>query len=145
MCHNCHGSRAELLTTCDACGGSGVLGRRRITNSSIPVEQVHNCKRCNGRGTQVLDACPICNGEGFLGETKTLSISFPRGVSEGHEIRLIKEGNMMPDGSHRDLVLRIVEKKVPEWRRVENDLFWVETITPHEASGMFDEVYYLLT
>lgn len=145
MCHNCHESGAELLAACDACDGLGVVEKRRTTDSNgEPFYQVHNCKRCNGRGTQVLVTCPVCDGQGLLGETKTLSVSIPRGVSEQHEIRLIKEGNMMRDGIHQDLVLRIVEKKVPGWRRVENDLFWVETITPHEVSSMLDEGYYLL-
>ncbi|RMG55617.1 MAG: molecular chaperone DnaJ [Gammaproteobacteria bacterium] len=102
--------RVPTLTTCDACGGSGVegggqpetcptcqgIGQVRMQQGFFSVQQT--CPNCRGRGRIITNPCHKCHGEGRVEQRKTLKVKIPPGVDTGDRIRLSGEGEAGANG-----------------------------------------------
>jgi molecular chaperone DnaJ len=89
-CHTCHGTGAApgtAPTTCNVCGGSGVVA----TSQGLFALQ-EPCPRCHGTGTIVETPCPTCHGSGRERRTKRFKVKIPAGARDGTRIRLRGKG-----------------------------------------------------
>ncbi len=101
-CESCHGSGAKAgtkKTTCHACHGQGKI---RMQQGFFMMERV--CVQCQGTGQIIKDPCPDCRGAGRLNETATVTLTIPKGIEDGIQIRVSGQGNAgMQGGKAGDL------------------------------------------
>ena len=67
-CEHCHGNGAEPgtpITTCDKCGGNGILQAVQRSPFGQVVRQVQ-CDRCGGDGRIPSQPCEVCEGRGLI-------------------------------------------------------------------------------
>ena len=78
---------------------------------------------------------PVQNATGLDYQTKTIEVKIPKGIAEGQQIRLAKQGNPSPyGGDNGDLYLKI-KFNHPDNIRVEGkDVFQTVDVAPWEAA-----------
>ncbi len=89
-CSTCHGSGAEPgtpVTTCQTCGGSGM-----IAQSQGFFSMTRPCSTCGGTGRVITTPCHTCHGSGTEVRTRSLKVKIPAGVKNGAVIRLKGKG-----------------------------------------------------
>ena len=100
VCPVCSGSGAKKGSSpesCSQCGGSGQVRMTRQTPFGM-FTQVGECPKCHGQGKIIKDPCPECRGRGVVRKTRKISISIPKGVEDGMQLRLAGEGEQMGSG-----------------------------------------------
>jgi molecular chaperone DnaJ len=94
-CPACHGTRMEggkQPETCPKCSGSGQI--RRMQNTILgQFMTATTCDRCGGEGVLITDPCTTCHGAGRVRTTKNLSVSIPAGIDDGMQIRIVGQGD----------------------------------------------------
>jgi len=68
---------------CEACQGTGT---RSYQAGFMRVQSP--CHSCDGKGFQIRKPCQSCSGSGWQVQKKTVNVSIPKGMSEGHQLRL---------------------------------------------------------
>jgi molecular chaperone DnaJ len=95
-CSTCHGSGAApgtAPTTCQNCGGRGVLDDNQgMFSFSSP------CPVCGGAGSVITDPCPTCRGAGVERRPREVKVRIPAGVDDGQRIRLKGRGGAGRNG-----------------------------------------------
>jgi molecular chaperone DnaJ len=117
VCSDCGGegsSAGGSWRVCEACAGSGRV--REIGKAGGGrLLRLRACASCDGLGRVVEDPCPACRGRGRLVEERALLVRFPAGATDGHELRLERQGNAGgPGGEPGDVVVRIHVPDVEE-------------------------------
>ena len=95
-CETCHGSGARPgsgPTTCQNCGGRGVLDDNQgMFSFSTP------CPACGGSGSVITEPCPTCRGAGTERRPREVKVRIPAGVDDGQRIRLKGRGGAGRNG-----------------------------------------------
>ncbi len=88
----------------------------------IPFElsRLRRCRRCDEGSSKSNLRCPVCAGRGVERRESTVTVNIPKGVEQGHRLRLRKMGNEHPEGIPGDLTL-IVRIDPGEGRRWESN------------------------
>ena len=139
LCPRCHGTRAEpgsAPETCPRCGGSGRLQQVQRTPFGV-VSTVSPCRRCDGRGTVISRPCGECGGSGKVTERKRISITVPKGVDTGSNLRVAGQGEASDlNGPPGDLYVVVRVRPDSRFRRDGTDLHQeVEVTYPLLALG----------
>lgn len=112
-CSVCHGSGAKSsgdISTCNTCGGSGVVRQVRSTFLG-QMQTATTCPTCNGSGEVIREKCTACRGSGTEYADETVEIKIPAGVEEGMQLSLRGKGNAGENGGPAgDLLVLIHEK-----------------------------------
>ncbi len=82
------------------------------------LSRLRRCRRCDGRSSSGGLGCPVCSGRGVERRESTVTVTIPKGVEQGHHLRLKGMGNEHPSGVPGDLTL-IVRIDPGEGRRWE--------------------------
>ncbi len=94
-CPSCDGTRTEggrEPEACPKCGGTGQL--RRMQNTILgQFMTTTTCDRCGGEGVLISDPCHTCHGEGRVRVTRSLTVTIPAGVDDGMQIRIAGQGD----------------------------------------------------
>ncbi len=94
-CPACHGTRMEggkQPAVCPKCAGAGQI--RRMQNTILgQFMTATTCDRCGGEGVLITEPCMTCRGEGRVRTTKSLSVSIPAGIDDGMQIRIAGQGD----------------------------------------------------
>ncbi|MHB8644960.1 MAG: molecular chaperone DnaJ [Thermomicrobiales bacterium] len=94
-CPACHGTRMEggkQPAVCPKCAGAGQV--RRMQNTILgQFMTATTCDRCGGEGVLITEPCTTCRGEGRVRATKSLSVSIPAGIDDGMQIRIAGQGD----------------------------------------------------
>ena len=121
ICETCAGSGCEpgaRPETCRQCGGSGQV---RVSHGIFTMAT--NCAACGGRGQVIRNPCPECHTRGRVERKAKISITIPRGVADGNQLRLMGEGEAGPGGAPRgDLYIVLRVKEHDFFTRQDNDL-----------------------
>jgi len=112
-CHTCHGTGAAPGTkpkTCSMCGGKGTT---IISNGFIQFST--ECQACDGEGTIITKKCTTCSGSGTVSVKKNFKIQIPKGVSNGHGLRLTNQGDAGRQGGpsgHLYVMVKVLEHEL---------------------------------
>lgn len=120
-CNTCNGNGGSK-TTCNFCGGSGILVKQFTNGAFVQLMQV-SCETCSGRGFFMTNACFFCNGNGSKPEIKTLDISLPHGVDDGQFLRVTGMGDFK-NGVYGDLLVRILLKPQDGFDKINGNLIY---------------------
>lgn len=78
---------------------------------------------------------PVQNGHGYDYKPKTIEVKIPKGIAEGQQIRLAKQGSPSPYGGEAgDLYLKIKFSHADNIRVENKDIFQTVNIAPWEAA-----------
>jgi molecular chaperone DnaJ len=99
-CNTCSGSglkKGAKRTQCKSCNGSGT----RVHFMQGGFQLASTCDACGGSGmvTPRGSDCGTCSGQGVVRERKTVHVDIPGGVEDGMRIRVVGEGDSPPTGS----------------------------------------------
>ncbi len=86
------------------------------------------CGTCHGEGT-TFTACLTCNGAGAVYTTVKESITIPKGVDNGVNLRLSKKGNFSLKGDNGDLLIKVNVRPHPYFKREGADIHTDKYIT----------------
>jgi molecular chaperone DnaJ len=124
-CAACHG-RGGSVKECAACHGSGEL--RRVQRMGLTqVVSIVSCHACNGEGKAIEKKCTVCKGDGYIQKTKKITVSIPKGVTDGSYLRVAGHGEAGKKGGSP------------------GDLFVGIHIMPHEIFDRYDDDLYCQT
>ncbi len=99
-CERCNGNGAEpgsSVLACGRCNGSGRATSTVRTPFGV-MQTVTQCPKCGGSGKTVERTCRDCNGTGRKVAEQTVTVSIPKGVGNGMQLRLAGMGDF---GSRR--------------------------------------------
>src|SRR6476661_1665026 len=101
VCEHCRGNGAEPgtpITTCDRCGGQGMLQAVSRTPFGQVVRHVQ-CDVCGGEGKIPETPCAVCDGQGRHATERTLTVDIPAGIADGQRIRISGRGHAGDPGA----------------------------------------------
>ncbi|MFM7203539.1 MAG: molecular chaperone DnaJ [Myxococcota bacterium] len=144
----------EPMVTCDTCSGSGAKagtgpqtcsycrGRGEITQSQGIFSLRTTCPQCRGTGQLIADKCGECKGGGRIRKPRNVSVSIPKGVEEGIQLRVSGEGHAGSQGGPPgDLYVFIHVQEDERFKREDTDLHTTVSISfPQAALGTDVEV-----
>jgi chaperone protein DnaJ len=125
-CDECHGTGCKPGTsksTCNTCGGRGVISEVRQTMFGSMASQ-RECPDCHGTGEKIESPCSKCGGSGSVRKTKTIEVNIPAGIDDGQTIKLAGQGEFGEPGAPRgDLYLWIEVKPHKLFKRDGFDIY----------------------
>ncbi len=125
-CPECNGTGSAdgQTTTCNTCGGKGVVYRVQRTIMGQMRTQSY-CPDCNGEGQIVKNKCKCCGGEGVVQKEATVKFKIPAGVQDGMSLRVPGSGNAAGKGGEKgNLIVQIEEEQDPDLFRDNEDLIY---------------------
>lgn len=125
-CDECNGTGCKSGTsksTCNTCGGRGVISEVRQTMFGSMASQ-RECPDCHGTGEKIESPCSKCGGSGSVRKTKTIEVNIPAGIDDGQTIKLAGQGEFGEPGAPRgDLYLWIEVKPHKLFKRDGFDIY----------------------
>jgi molecular chaperone DnaJ len=128
-CDECNGKGGFEEETCPECNGHGVVRTQTQTLFGTFASQ-NTCPRCKGKGKVFKKTCTRCGGKGFKRVTKEITITIPKGVDTGHQLRLSGKGELgVNGGPNGDIYIEFVVSKSKFYERQQNDLYLKVPVT----------------
>ena len=125
-CSECKGTGSAdgQTTTCQTCGGKGVVYRVQRTIMGQMRTQSY-CPDCDGEGQIVKNKCKCCGGSGVVQKEATVKFKIPAGVQDGMSLRVPGGGNAAGRGGEKgNLIVQIEEEQDPDLFRDNEDLIY---------------------
>ncbi len=94
-CERCNGNGAEpgsKVLACPKCGGRGQVSST-IRTPFGAMQTVTQCPKCGGSGKSLEHPCRECGGHGRKVSEQTITVSIPKGVDDGMQLRLAGMGD----------------------------------------------------
>jgi molecular chaperone DnaJ len=120
-CGTCGGQGGER-TTCNHCGGSGVI-MQRMGNAFFQNVVQTSCPHCSGRGFNFKNLCNSCFGDGRVDEGMDLKMNIPVGISDGQMIRAGSMGDFA-NGTYGDVIFKVVITEQDGFEKSNGDLVY---------------------
>lgn len=121
MCNTCHGKGAKPGTetkTCPSCQGAG---QQHIRQGFFAFSQP--CSTCGGQGFLIPEPCTACKGQTRIQKLDKFSITIPKGIFNGAELRVPGKGDAgIFGGPAGDLLVGIRVMPDKKFKRVDDDL-----------------------
>jgi DnaJ-class molecular chaperone len=117
---NTNGTKDGKKHRCFRCGGSGSVVKL-VNKAGIVQSDEDDCEDCNGTGVdKKAKLCPDCEGYGGVEEECDLEFKLIGGMYNNYQVRILNQGNEIPDrnGRRSNLVLVIREKPHPIFKRM---------------------------
>lgn len=120
-CKTCKGTGAQAGSkpeVCPQCQGAGQVNYRE---GFFVFAQT--CSHCSGEGFIIKKPCPDCKGHGRTQQYDTLSISIPKGIFDGAELRVAEKGDAgVFGGKTGDLIINIHVMPHKKFKRTDDDI-----------------------
>lgn len=123
-CSNCKGNRttsSKNATKCSYCNGTGQTQSRAFGGFFAFAT---TCQQCGGEGVLITDPCRTCHGKGIIIKRPTIKVKIPKGVHEGHVLTLKQQGHEFIEGTG-DIQIQIEIRPHRYYVRDFNDLITV--------------------
>lgn len=120
-CTECKGKgsrKGSNPVTCDHCKGSGELTYQQ---GFFMYQQT--CPDCGGHGVIITDPCSACKGRSRTQTYDTFTVTVPRGIYEGADLRITEKGDAgVYGGPAGDLFIKIHVMPHKQFKRVGDNL-----------------------
>jgi molecular chaperone DnaJ len=120
-CTVCDGKGAAAgtsYTTCPTCKGAG---QQEYRQGFFAFSQT--CNSCGGEGFKIQSPCTTCKGQTRIQKYETISVTIPKGIFQGADLRLAGKGDAgIFGGPAGDLFLRVGITADKTFRRTEDNL-----------------------
>lgn len=138
QCKTCSGNglrKGVTRTECKKCNGTGT----RVHFMQAGFQMASTCDACGGNGVVVPRGgeCGSCSGNGAVRERRTVNIDIPGGVEDGMRLRVKDEGDTPPTGQasnpnakaqRGDLYVHIRVAADPKFSRSGADVLYTASI-----------------
>lgn len=105
QCGGCGASDPSHIVKCLACKGAGSV----VQQMGPFLSQKVRCNACGGKGSSIKNnkVCGKCNGEKTVYNKKIFELKLPKGVPNGHEVKMEKKGSY-DEGSkqNKDIIFK---------------------------------------
>ena len=133
-CSECSGKGGFNEKKCDHCNGSGTVTEEQRTMFGTFMSKT-TCSKCGGTGKTYETKCSTCKGTGKLRKRKTISVTIPKGVDTGNQIRIAERGEAgINGGPNGDLYVELNVKEHNIFKRQDNDIIMELPINIVEAT-----------
>lgn len=120
-CADCKGKgtrKGSSPVTCEHCKGAGEITYRQ---GFFMYQQT--CPDCGGHGVIITDPCPTCKGRSRVQTYTKLTVTVPRGIYAGADLRVAEKGDAgVYGGPAGDLYLKIHVMPHRTFKRVADNL-----------------------
>ncbi|MGE0207150.1 MAG: molecular chaperone DnaJ [Candidatus Babeliales bacterium] len=120
-CDACQGKGSQKGTVhkaCDTCGGTG---QQTFQQGFFAFSQT--CGSCMGEGFIIPSPCTTCGGQSRVQKLEKISVTIPRGIFDGAELRIAGKGDAgVFGGPSGDLYLKVHVMPDKKFRRVGDNL-----------------------
>jgi DnaJ homolog subfamily A member 2 len=91
FCEGCKGQGCMNFTSCDRCGGRGMIEQVVMVGPGMQMMSRGPCHTCAGEGRKQGTSCGICSGKKFTSQEKVLNIRIEPGMKPGETLIFSKE------------------------------------------------------
>lgn len=120
-CDRCHGKGTQPGTTVQVCATCGGTGQATYKQGFFMYSQP--CAACRGEGYTIPSPCPTCSGQSRVQKYDKFSVTIPKGIFDGAELRIANKGDAgVYGGSAGDLFLHIHIMPDKKFKRINDDL-----------------------
>ncbi len=120
-CETCHAKGTTAGTTvknCSTCHGTGQV---QFQQGFFAFAQP--CNACSGHGFTIPSPCTTCKGQTRIQKRDKFSVSIPKGIQDGMELRIGDKGDAgIFGGGTGDLYVRVTVQEDPKFKRKDDDL-----------------------
>lgn len=121
VCNSCNHQGTPQKSNISACGKCQGSGQVRYQQGFFAYAQ--ECPECSGKGFQMKNPCPDCKGQSRRQEYESFSVTIPKGIYNGAELRISGKGDAgIFGGPSGDLFLRIKVLEDKKFTREGDDL-----------------------
>ncbi|MBO5530691.1 MAG: molecular chaperone DnaJ [Bacilli bacterium] len=122
-CETCNGKGGFNEKTCSKCHGSGKITREQSSLFGSFMAQT-TCDECSGRGKTFERKCTDCKGTGYVTSRKTITVTVPKGVDTGTQIRIKGKGEAgINGGPNGDIFVEFIVEKDAVFEREGYDIY----------------------
>ena len=122
-CDKCDGKGGHKEKTCSRCHGSGTVTEEQRTLFGAFVSKT-TCPDCMGTGKTFEEKCSECKGNGKIKRRKTVTVTVPKGVDTGQQIRLKEKGEAGTNGGpNGDVYVEFIVEEHEVYKRQGNDIY----------------------
>jgi len=136
-CSVCEGTgfgEGGSIDVCPNCQGRGTVTRVQQTFMGAMQTQT-TCDECDGTGKVVKNPCPECEGEGRTPDRERITVTIPKGIRDGQQLRVTGYGETGKNGARSgDLLVTIHVMEDEFFQRDGDNLHTRHTITITQAS-----------
>lgn len=127
-CESCNGQGTKAGTKPERCTTCKGAGQTMFQQGFFAYSQT--CGTCGGQGFTIPSPCPTCRGQSRVQKYEKFTITIPRGIADGTELRAAKKGDAgVYGGQTGDLIIRVQVLPDKKFKRVNNDLECTVTLT----------------
>ena len=135
-CNGLGGESASSFLKCARCDGSGMFVQIQQLGPGMISQSTQKCGECNGKGKKIDPSkrCKDCNGKGAKKKRVKLELQLSKTNRDGDKIVFNDMADYDPEATTQgDLIIILKEKTHQNFKRVNNDLVYIKTITLLEA------------
>ncbi len=120
-CENCDGKGMEKGTTAQSCERCAGTGQIQFKQGFFMYSQP--CDVCHGAGFIIPKPCKTCKGQSRVQKFDKFTITIPKGIFNGAELRISGKGDAgVYGGQTGDLFIHITVRPDKTFSRVDDDL-----------------------
>ncbi len=127
-CETCNGKGTQEGTSAETCGECRGTGQVHYRQGIFVYSQT--CPTCSGQGFLIKSPCAACQGQSRIQKYDTLSITVPKGIFDGAELRVSGKGDAgVYGGKSGDLIITVKVMPHKTFKRVEDDIECTVSLT----------------
>ena len=134
-CIECKGQGGSKVEVCQECKGRGMVKKLTQLGPGMYQQSVGPCDECRGQGKSIDPKfrCKTCLGKRCSQDKKVLEVIIDKGTPNHHKQSFHAEGDEEPGVAPGDIVIIVVEKEHPVFKRKKSDLIMTKKLTLKEA------------
>lgn len=99
----------------------------------MQMQMQTHCDKCGGKGKTMAAKCGHCKGRRLVNDNTEVTIEIEKGMANGENIILEREGEQVPDLARGDLIFTLKQKTHKTFKRVGDNLYIDVYINLEEA------------
>ena len=138
-CKPCNGEGGKNPQTCRNCKGTGIITKMVSMGPGMYSQSQSTCGSCQGQGKTIKpeDICKTCQGQKNSSKIAKVEIQIPKGAPNGFHVNFPGEGDQHPEAHNGDLLIKLIPKPHPVFKKKKSDLYIKHKISLFESLSGF--------